>query len=248
MSLLTFPVRNLQKNHRVRILDQCRYRAAWSIIRSRHQAVLHGGCLISVYTYVPHMCFMFLYKYSRLCKTVWMYSSKSRLGVKAQDSVSLLYVFGGPLWLLSWLEVRFLLWFHLGVCDYDQQRMCVRYRSSFEQWRWLLFVVFLWVSDLRWRWGEGSEIVLPCSKQNNLCVIISMLIVCWGSVIPRSGLRVFCVGWGKDVDEETSSCMCVCSCATLFTGTSGSSVPGNLTMSLKDLSEARRDTVCMGWY
>jgi len=38
---------------------------------------------------------------------------------------------------------------------------------------------------------KGSGIVFPCSKQNNLCVIISVLIVCWGSAIPRIGAQLF---------------------------------------------------------
>lgn len=140
------------------------------------------------------------------------------------------------------------------IHDCDQKRMYVHYRSFWAVA--LAFVRGVFVSvrfEVEVRGGgvrsrKGSEIVFPCLKQNNLCVIISMLIVCWGSVIPRSGLRVFCVGWGKDVDEETSSCVCVCSCATLITGTSGSSVPGNFTMSLKHLWEGRHDAVCMGWY
>lgn len=149
-----------------------------------------------------------------------MYSSKSwwqiKLAVKAPDNDlwPLLYVFGGPLWLFSWLKVCFVLWFHSGVRLWSVENACsIQVLSSGGAGfcSWCFCECQIWGGGERGggvRSRKGSGIVFPCLKQNNLCVIISMLIVCWGSVIPRSGLRVFCVGWGKDVDEETSSSVC----------------------------------------
>lgn len=120
----------------------------------------------SVFTHMFHTCFSCSYINTvSIKKNSLMYSINSwweiKLAVKSPDydlwlCPPLLYVFGGALWLLSWLRVCFVLWFHSGGIVISRE--CVFNTGPLERWSWLLFVVFLRVSDLRWRWGEGCEI------------------------------------------------------------------------------------------